>query len=354
MGKTLDRIFNQIFKKRINNGENFYQVVTETFIEAKKLKGQKGINEMFIKIIRADTYKLETVKYMIELGANPNYNNDLPFLLSCANPTPDVPLYLIEQYNANVNTMYKNGNAIYYAAQHIETIRVLYDHGYFSSNNDIDEYLDHPKVIKILLEKEYDINLILKSFSKRNIFRSNPELNEIFMDQIKKQKNFIQLDSNCLTNILNLFLNVKNSLSLEDVRIIVELGANPRYQSDNFLPLSCRYTKNPAIPVYFITECGCDINTCNSQALYVSIAGDHFDTTKILLELGIIITDNCITLATHNKKYLDLIISFETDFNRLEKILMKNLLKNNTKLNIARTLIENGVDMNQAILTFHN
>jgi len=350
MGKSLDQIYDQIFKKRINNGENFYQVVTETFNEIGKIKGNKGINEMFIKIIRADEWKLEAIKYMIELGADPNYADDMQFLLLCRYSTPDVLLYLIEQHNVNIH----NSDIIYYAGYSKETIEVLFDHGYFTSYPNIDRYIAYPKVIEVLLEKEYDINPILESFSKIKT-KCSPQLKKILMDKIKKQKNFIQLNSDCLTEILDIFLR-NISLSLEEVKLMIELGADPRYKSDKFLPLSCRY-KNPEVTLYFITECGCDINTNDSQALLDSIISDNFDMAKILLELGIKITNFCIEMTLDrfdSKKYLDLIMLYETNFDRLSKLFIEYLLKNETKLNIAKLLVENGIDMNQVILTHHN
>ena len=71
------------FLDRYRWGENMFALVEEIFPQARIEDPINGINEVFVGIIRAETYPLEFSKRMIDLGANPNYDDDTPFILLC-------------------------------------------------------------------------------------------------------------------------------------------------------------------------------------------------------------------------------------------------------------------------------
>jgi hypothetical protein len=102
---------------------------------------------------------------------------------------------------------------------------------------------------------------------------------EFFIDEISKTNNLISSD------LLNHFLDkiyCWGDLALDQILILINAGANPRYNDDAAFLHSCKYN-NIKVPMYFLYECGADINTADSNALIFE--GRRYLLTMVLLSI---------------------------------------------------------------------
>ena len=74
------------------------------------------------------------------------------------------------------------------------------------------------------------------------------------------------------------------SATLEEIRYMVDNGANPRANGD--FPFYRSSWKDTNILLYFINECGVDINTRNGIALEKAIYNNNVELIKLLIDMG--------------------------------------------------------------------
>lgn len=105
-------------------GNNFFQ----KFLDVVNTGNQSEINKRFIgQMIYEHT--LDEIKFMIENGADPRYNNDEAFLRICTSRDLNIPLYFINDCNADVNV--NNSIALEYAIEfgNINNVKLLLESG---------------------------------------------------------------------------------------------------------------------------------------------------------------------------------------------------------------------------------
>jgi hypothetical protein len=100
-----------------DSGQNIFILVNDIFRRALIIDPINGPNKIFFCVTRLRTISLNVVKKMIELGANPHYNNADPFIYLCSNKTVDVPLYFIDEHNIDPNV--QDGMAAAYSTPNV-------------------------------------------------------------------------------------------------------------------------------------------------------------------------------------------------------------------------------------------
>ena len=163
------------------------------------------------------------------------------------------------------------------------------------------------------------------------------------------------IDSIFLHRILRcLMTNVNRKLSLDEIRQFLNLGIDPRYDNDILFIESCRIPSSEII-LFFINECGCDINARKSKALIKAIWYCP-PNVKLLIELGINI--NCELFSDHDiaqadNFYLNNIIdpiinnNIDNDNEKIATITIESV--EYKKINLWKKLIGLGVDFNKII-----
>ena len=158
-----------------------------------------------------------------------------------------------------------------------------------------------------------------------------------------------------------------HKLKLKQIKILVGAGANPRYNDDIFFVFSCQYDDIRSV-IYFLDECGANINAQNSGALCNAIRYDQYEITKLLLDLEIEVTDKAISFSFTKDEIFSLdseieatdkifsLIIGHVNLDRIANVFVRIVFTagggaNRAKyLNYAKILIRTGVDINQYIL----
>lgn len=145
------------------------------------------------------------------------------------------------------------------------------------------------------------------------------------------------------------------SITLNDIKYMVSLGANPRADNDKaFVASSDNDDTN--IPLFFLNECGADINARNGAAL--SHVLGHWKPNKnridMLFDNGIVITDETITEVVREEVSLSLkyLLDKGADPNRVTELFLGfHFSKENAKpfFQMLKYLSDTGVDFNQII-----
>lgn len=133
------------------------------------------------------------------------------------------------------------------------------------------------------------------------------------------------------------------TLTLDDIKFMIENGADPRYNDDDAFILSCRCA-DTNIMLYFINNWNVDINAQDSGGLYSAIACYRNANFKLLLECGIKIPDILFSFICCSKELIQ-ICSDYVDLQVLGKHFIKNMRKKDRE--IMSYLIKNNFD-------FHN
>ena len=111
------------------------------------------------------------------------------------------------------------------------------------------------------------------------------------MPSVIEEFNELLLNGNQDT-INKFFLSKCISGTLEEIRYMVENGANPRIHDDKAFINSCGIKQE--IMLYYLNECGANINAQNSEALRTAIWTNNISNIKLLINNGIIITDKIL------------------------------------------------------------
>lgn len=300
-------------------------------------------------MLRSVTFPLEFIKRMIELGVDPHYDNDMPFIVSCRNKTIDVPLYFINEYHVDVNV--QNGSAAQFC--NLDILKMLLDHGLKITKYLINRSINNLNTIELIkLLRAYGANLQeLLECCSGNINKINSNETIYFLiEEIAKTNEIIY------SKVINVFfvqVNVVTELTIEQIKILVGAGANLRCDNDHPFLCSCKHG-NIKTFFYFLHECNVDINSHNSDALQIAIKFNSYEIANFLLESGIKITDEAIKMCFSDMQYLQLLINNDVGMERIAKLYMNLLISSQpnslSSLKCAKLLIRSGIDFNQYIL----
>jgi len=158
----------------------------------------------------------------------------------------------------------------------------------------------------------------------------------------------LSIDANILNRILcNFFQIGPMCLSLDDVVVMINAGANPRYECDRFLHLACIHCDISVIK-YFIYDCGCSTDRCIS----ICVLHSRTDLFKFFLDMNVSITpDNirqCIQNFCHNPQYLLTLVEHGTDIQNVSTLVAESIPKPYASL--IKYLVQNNVNLNQLFM----
>ena len=327
--------------------DNFQQLVRIAFEKSKEVSDRSGIDRMFFYILREGReWTVQQVKIMIELGADPRYSEDVPLQVAAGYSTCDVAEYLIDNHGAKIDS--ENICTAFMRTGTPSTLRMLLDKNFRINDSDIMFLVHRMDLIEVLLEKGFDINLILAKIAFLNPNSCDKRIYPFVINAIKNE-NLITLDNDTL---IKLFLFVINSgqLTLADAQVFFSTGINPRHNNDQFFVELCKC--HTLIPKYFINEYGADVNAHDGLALANALSADNGSIIKMLLELGATITENHITIALNNHENLDRLNRYGNISKELiAKMLMVKLFDKANKQDrvLAKLLVMDEVDFNDVI-----
>ncbi len=313
---------------------------------------------------------------IVEQNKNLIINTDiLDELYSSINITDDITLGLLELHDRKLSTFLlehclKNNNmeltkyiiknyGIYFEFIDIfeknlddpDMLKLLIDRGYIWHKNVLKCLFIKPNNIDMLLEHGVDLTKIIEHvpyfIQSNGGFNVNKTIIEILIDKIKNSK--FNIDQELLTRFLVGCYNVYK-LSLEQIKILVDLGANPNHSQDIMFIKSCGYGDIDVIK-YFLYECGCDINTQKSLALIRAILVKKYDVVTFLLESGISIPDLALVKSLIDQDCLKIFLNNGVCAHRIAKILwneFKNSCHKGINIDITvKELVKHGIDFNQ-------
>jgi len=176
----------------------------ENFLTILDTGDQDAVDKYFIDKMHYNLL-LQQIEFMIDHGANPRYNNDKPFVLSCANIDINVPRYFINNWNVDINA--HDGEAMMNAMyeERLATIKLLLDcnitltDGVITTSVElrlldtielfINYSVDPQHIGKLYMEKMLE-NRYTKPFSQviSRLSKNNVDFNEIFRQICKDDK----------------------------------------------------------------------------------------------------------------------------------------------------------------------
>ena len=339
-------IFEEIQEK--NGKNNFEQNILESLEKAREKNLINGISKMFLEILRENKCTIKEIDMMIEYGADILYKNGRALSYICQNEDSNVVLYYLDKYNFDVNNLKNLGFSFERVGD--ETLKIIIDKGLVIDDTVLRPLFHGNKSInnfKILIDNGMPIKEFATKFIEFGNYDMRYMANLILKEIIRTNYDFGS-DVGMLSELLK-FSAISN-FSLEEIRTIFMMGASPRYSDDYYLVLCCYYGDINLV-LLMINEYGCDINAQNSRALIVSIYHNNYNTTKLLLDMGINITDDAIIASFDKIEFLELLAKYHTDLNHFYELFFKQIIKSDAKyLDTFKFFIQNGMDANHAIL----
>ncbi len=320
--------------------------------KAHEIDPLNGMDELFEIISIFARPSSWIIKKMLELGvSHVNYNR---VLLHCfLNNDIDLTKYLVEDLGADINGI--NFNCFGYtpsSSNHFNNpkiVKLLLNNGLILSEK-TKVFCLFPEIINLFIESNIDINEILKF----NCLSTTREILTLQIDKIQKSNNVIKQDY--LHYIL--YTNYRNhDLSLKEIKILIEAGADPRLDNDSALILACSHGNIETVK-FFLNECGLDINSHNSDALTYAVFSRNFDLIDFLFESGIKINDAVISSFSglYYVKTLSYLLNAGIDAEYIGKIFWSEMnsieidaLERRECIKYIKELINYGVDFNKII-----
>lgn len=347
----------------------------------------------------------QTIKLLLDKGANPNYLNEnryLPIILasSYSRTTSNIEtIGLLLEYDANINACDAEGNtallmAIKYSntSSNFKTIKYLLDNG--ADTNIVNKFLTSPlhmavekyhinfDLIKLLLDHKANINsqncegeTCLSLFAKNN-----------YMVHYDTYKKFMELflDYNCdlnfqtkngetpFTKLLDFYIGIKGQN--ETINKIIDLFLARQIDCNSgIIPPLLKLAKyssefNMTDIVTKLVKYGADVNATdfnNNTALLLATKtgkGNNMYFINLLLDLGANVNiqnmqkDNCLMSAIelNNLEMIKLFLEHEADVNILDndenncllKMFRRNKIQNKNDVEIVKLLIKYGANVN--------
>jgi hypothetical protein len=224
---SVTNIYQEFSKLVYKNPELFEKYIGGAFEMAKYVAEDNAVNKLFIKILSSGTYwneswDIEEYQLMIQLGADPQYNN----------------------YEA-VRTIWR----IHKKLTLFNYLVAIYDINFRDINLPIC-YFDVTK-LKMNYDLGVDLSRLVLDMVKHSV--SN-ESKEFILSKLLE--NVADIDVEILTSALRYFIS-HDIISLEQVKILVEMGADPRFKNDNLTNAIINYRKNKNFELadYLIDVC---------------------------------------------------------------------------------------------------
>lgn len=237
----------------------------------------------------------------------------------------------------------------------INLLKHLLDSGRFANNiNDVaNRFIDSYKQERLALCLDYgaDLNKTLEyAVNKFYAFYNDNESIEIFIDFFLK-KIINHHTNNYDTEILSKFLQLcieRISIPVDSIKILVELGADPHFDDDGNIIYAVGNSNCDRETIeYLVYECNLNINTSDSDALQVAITDKKKDMAILLLDMGIVIKDNCIRASIDaGTEYINLLIKYGVEPDRIAEVYFRISLN---YVPVAKLLLEHGVDFNSVV-----
>ena len=349
------QIVNDFIKKYQKSTDRFQELVQVAFNRATEINQKSGIDNIFCSILLREIWSVEQVKYMIDLGADPRYDNDRPLTTVASYPSADVAAYLIETFDAKINTK-AIGDTFKYSGS-LDTLRLFLDKGFRLEGMALDESIHKIEIVKVLIEKGYDINTILKSMA-RTERRYVRQVYPFVIEQLKKID--FQLDEEIINKLFWLLTDLHLKMTLDDVKVFINAGFNIKKNINECFYRLCTY--DISIVRYLIEEYDVDINACDGGALANAMCVNNHEIINLLLDMGAEITDDHIDTALQRhtdtdtgKEVLHILYKRGIAEEHAAKIFMSRMFGNEPKeyVDIAKEFINNGIDFNKIILGMH-
>lgn len=151
--------------------------------------------------------------------------------------------------------------------------------------------------------------------------------------------------------------SIDTLFTLDQIKQMVDQGADPRDDDDRAFTLSCESYNNPDIPLYFL-QLGANINADNGLALANAIGAKRLAIVSVLLEHGISITDAHLKVASvyYDKNIFSLLLTYITkiDDSMLKYIIKGNAVRKWVLINCdqsrTKTIIDNHLSLYEILL----
>ena len=251
--------------------------IRKAFDDAKNNDPINGINEEF------------AIYWIVSLGADPNYNGDLPFKLLLTDSNGDIVSMFINEYNiTDVNCCCNpttTSNVIFEIACKQRKwahgiLKILLENGLIPNDQIVTKCINNLDDIKLLLNYGIDIEVLFNAYSVG--FGNSYEINKYFLDKIKEMP-FLFVPTKCLTKIL---LALFRSLSAEEIKFLIDKGAYIGDKMDYLFELSCYHQDYQNLIFYLINEHGFNINGFDIIGKIIEYHGIDINIIRYLLDLG--------------------------------------------------------------------
>jgi hypothetical protein len=219
----------------------------------------------YVNILGLDNYPLDLIIKMVDLGADPNYDNAAPFIISCGYETIDVPLYFMKEHNIDVNI--QNGMALKYCSEY-DVFKMLLEHGFKLTVDIMKNYMRALKLDVKLIELFHQCGISMEELAELYTVLSyciNNEATNYLLTNINTFNANTQLLREFLIHGCN-----RNQLTIDQIKFLVEMGANTKDAINSAFICSC-HCDNINIVMYLVCDCNANINASDSCALSYAI-----------------------------------------------------------------------------------
>lgn len=185
--KNIYEIVYPLFKKY--DMDNHHKI--KLLFEEVSILHENGINALFCVILRSGFYTLETIKYMVDLGADPRYDNDEPFIIACGFSEPNILAYFVDEVGVDINVC----NDRIYMVRNSQSIYWLLNKGMI---------LNDEHIISLLQAQDNDIFELIISNSKHNVSldRIIKIANKRILHDLSKSKYLFLINTLCKNECL--------------------------------------------------------------------------------------------------------------------------------------------------------
>ena len=325
-----------------NDKANFATHLTNAFSAAHDIEGPDCLNKVFLYMLYNFHLTLEQFKIAIEKGADPRYEEDMPFVITCKYHKSDIAHYLLENYDIDIHA--HNNYAIAYSNTSDEALlRTFLDRGIEIDTGLILSCLDKPAKLELIINRGADLNKILNFFVTSHTNRPDA-CAKILLDAIIHNNTLMRFDTDNLSKFLDDRISIFN---LDSINSFIKLGADPRFDNDSIFVRSCGVQKQTLeIPLYFLDNCNCDVNAKNLEALHYSISELNLELCKLLLDYGAKILDKHISAAiSAGSGYVDLLLDYGASLELIGQAYIDSMWD----LDVAKLFISRGGSLDALI-----
>ena len=189
---------------------------SDTILEFNKLVDEGDWTRINIFFINACyDASMEEIKYMIENGADPRYQEDMPLINACTQIPKEIVLYFINEHGANINAI--DGRPLNAATRYgcIENMRILIDAGAKITDDIVETafifFYPDIEVIKILLEHgaPVTVTMIERAFGNYGYKQQDPNVIELMLqygDPIKIAQVYVEKNKYISFELIKLFI----------------------------------------------------------------------------------------------------------------------------------------------------